>query len=338
MSAPKEFADLPKYEDLPNIRRYWPYAANSDEEAMGMLGLMTPKYIAASANSEIRTGERICITQPLQEPREPFFGRKKFKLDISFISYPLVFDDVLTLNPQSGSQWDGLRHHSQPISYDPSISKETIEALDLPDRSIWYGGTKSSEIVDNTTLRIGIHKWAQKGIIGRGVLLDYAAYAEARGIKYNCFEHTKIPLSSLLEIAQESKIEFKPGDILCIRTGTTTAYRNLDEDSLRQAVTPPTAAIGIEQTPEMFKWIWDRHFPVLVSDSLAVEAFPAQDPEWSIHRICIAGWGLALGELFDLDELALHCKKLNRYTFFFNSVPLNTLGGVSSPPNAVAIF
>lgn len=45
-----------------------------------------------------------------------------------------------------------------------------------------------------------------------------------------------------------------------------------------------------------------------------------------------------LGEMFDLEELAAMCKELNRWTFFVSSVPLNMPGGVSSPPNAMAIF
>lgn len=44
------------------------------------------------------------------------------------------------------------------------------------------------------------------------------------------------------------------------------------------------------------------------------------------------------GEMFDLEELAETCQKLDRWTFFVTSVPLNMPGGVSSPPNAMAIF
>lgn len=42
--------------------------------------------------------------------------------------------------------------------------------------------------------------------------------------------------------------------------------------------------------------------------------------------------------MFDLEGLAQLCKRLDRYTFFFTSMPLNMPGGVSSPPNAQAIF
>jgi hypothetical protein len=44
------------------------------------------------------------------------------------------------------------------------------------------------------------------------------------------------------------------------------------------------------------------------------------------------------GELFDLEKLAETCKQLNRWTFFMSSSPFNMKGGISSPPNAQAIF
>lgn len=44
------------------------------------------------------------------------------------------------------------------------------------------------------------------------------------------------------------------------------------------------------------------------------------------------------GELFDLEALARLCTEHQRWTFFISSVPLNMPGGVSSPPNVMAIF
>jgi hypothetical protein len=42
--------------------------------------------------------------------------------------------------------------------------------------------------------------------------------------------------------------------------------------------------------------------------------------------------------MFDLEALAETCREFNRWTFFLSSMPLNMPGGVSSPPNALAIF
>jgi hypothetical protein len=44
------------------------------------------------------------------------------------------------------------------------------------------------------------------------------------------------------------------------------------------------------------------------------------------------------GEIFDLEGLSDMCHELQRYSFFLTSMPLNMPGGVSSPPNALAIF
>lgn len=66
--------------------------------------------------------------------------------------------------------------------------------------------------------------------------------------------------------------------------------------------------------------------------------YPPQNPDVFLHEYLLAGWGMPIGELFDLEELSRICQELGRWTFFLASVPLNMPGGVSSPPNAVAIF
>jgi hypothetical protein len=67
------------------------------------------------------------------------------------------------------------------------------------------------------------------------------------------------------------------------------------------------------------------------------EAWPTQK-EWSCHEVMLAGWGMPIGELFDLEALGKHCKKTGGYEFFVVSEPVNVPGGVASPPNILAIF
>lgn len=57
-----------------------------------------------------------------------------------------------------------------------------------------------------------------------------------------------------------------------------------------------------------------------------------------MHEYLLSGFGLPIGELFDLKALSEQCKVHNRWSFFISSEPLNLVGGVGSPPNAVAIF
>jgi hypothetical protein len=44
-----------------------------------------------------------------------------------------------------------------------------------------------------------------------------------------------------------------------------------------------------------------------------------------------------IGELWWLDDLARDCAADGVHEFFFTSAPLNVIGGVGSPPNALAI-
>jgi hypothetical protein len=70
--------------------------------------------------------------------------------------------------------------------------------------------------------------------------------------------------------------------------------------------------------------------------SPAYENFPHPNP--SLHEVFLSGWGLPIGELFDLRLLAETCARLKQWSFFFTSMPLYVEGGIASPPNAQAIL
>lgn len=84
--------------------------------------------------------------------------------------------------------------------------------------------------------------------------------------------------------------------------------------------TPP--AIGLESSEETLKWLWENGFSAVVGDQPSFEAWPCQDPRFWLHEWCLAGWGLTLGELFDLEGLSRECEKRKRWSFFFSSMPL----------------
>lgn len=88
----------------------------------------------------------------------------------------------------------------------------------------------------------------------------------------------------------------------------------------------------------------------------SMEAWPCQDKRFWLHEWLLAGWGMPIGELFDLERLSEVCRGEGRWSFFFSSVPLKVRifflrtsvymkmltvkvpGGVASPPNGVAIL
>lgn len=64
-------ANLPKFDDLPDKRRYWPAPAGSEEEGLGMLRLLTSEVVADAARTQIQTGERVCLNWDIENLTPP---------------------------------------------------------------------------------------------------------------------------------------------------------------------------------------------------------------------------------------------------------------------------
>ncbi|EKV06784.1 hypothetical protein PDIG_67610 [Penicillium digitatum PHI26] len=323
------------FDDLPDKRRFWPGAAGSEEEGLGMLRLLTPELVAQAARTQIQSGERVCLNWNMDNLSPPDshleklgFGRKPFEHRVKWVIEGVAFDDEYHFNPQQSSQWDGLRHHSAPA---PTPEDQ--------DRRLFYGGTTAKEILDETSSRIGIGFWAKKGIAGRGVLIDYVSYAAKKGISVNALSRQMISLDEVQEIAHECSIKFQKGDIFFLRVGLPETWKRMSaEDRVAYSQQSIPQHAGIEQSERVLRFLWDNHFAAVASDAVSFEVYPALNPEFDLHHHILAGWGIPIGEMFDLEELAATCKRLGRWSFFISSSPLNCARGVSSPPNCMAIF
>ena len=159
------------------------------------------------------------------------------------------------------------------------------------------------------------------------MLLDYAGWAAENSIAIQHFESTNIPLDHLQRIVKEKDISFRVGDILLIRSGYTTAYERLsanEQTAIPQH--PSTDFVGVEPSKKMLQWIWENRFAAVARDMVAFERTPLNGPhspmDGTLHQWLLAGWGMPIGELFDLGRLAQQCEKLGRWSFFFTSVPL----------------
>ena len=171
--------------------------------------------------------------------------------------------------------------------------------------------------------------WVRNGgIVGRGVLLDWASWASKNGISLSPFQTGAVELSHLKQIVKEKDIHFKPGDILFIRSGFSAAYNKLSE--AEQKAFPdrqPPGLLGLEATKDVLRWMWENKFAAVAGDSPSFERGPAtgpyNDPEVTLHQWLLAGWGMPIGEMFDLEKLASECERLGRNSFFLSSVPLH---------------
>ncbi|EAW14793.1 uncharacterized protein ACLA_002040 [Aspergillus clavatus NRRL 1] len=281
---------------------------------LGMLNLLTPESVHRAASEEIREGVRFSLDLPLDRIKNPSFGRKPFARELVNKGPRIVNDDILRFNTQ-------CRNHTHKC---------------------YFNGHSLEELKISSV--IGIDAWVKHGgIVGRGVLIDYASWATTNSVTLSPFTTSKISLSSIQQIIAEKKIHFRPGDILFLRTGFTAAYDQLsaeEELAIAQRETPQFA--GLEAGEATLRWLWENQFAAVASDSPSFEPAPIAGPdgpaEFQLHQWLLAGWGMPIGEYFDLEGVAEHCRKTNRWSFFLSSVPLNVPGGAASPPNAVAIF
>jgi kynurenine formamidase len=306
----------PMFDELPRLagsgyRHSW-----GAGDQLGTLNRLTPRVVAAAAGC-VRTGERIGVSLPLDEPSPPFFGRKPMAHSL----YPMGdigWDDWLDgFYLQCSSQWDGLRH---------------IRSTDG-----FYGGWQGDPSADRGPL--GIHHWARPGIIGRGVLVDLAA-GEEDG--YDAFTARRFAVADIEAALAAQGVGIRRGDILCVRTGWMDQYLALGPQAraeLAVALVNPReyTCAGLSGSEEISRFLWDSGAAAVAADNPAVETVPADQSIGFLHGRLIPSLGFAIGELFDFSALAAACHADRRYDFLFTSVPLNVTGGVGSPANAVAV-
>ena len=130
---------------------------------------------------------------------------------------------------------------------------------------------------------------AQNPIATRGVLLDWYEYAQREGFELRPFTNQPIRLAELLEIAREQQVNFRPGDVLLIRTGWTDAYFKLtDVEKEHLGGRDDRASCGVEATEAAIRWHWENGFAAVASDTVAYEAWPSPKP-WGVcmHEVRI---------------------------------------------------
>lgn len=169
------------------------------------------------------------------------------------------WDDEIDMNTQCSSQWDSLVHwQHQPSALAYNGTKPTKEEL-------------SKDTTADNSMPTLDHWHARGGVVGRGVLIDYKAYAEAKGLNYSPVGVTRITIQDIEDVAKHQGLEFRPGDIFLIRTGFTEVIENFSVETLMGMA---QGLVGIHGAEETAKWFWNKHFAAVASDTPAFEAYP----------------------------------------------------------------
>lgn len=323
---------LPTYDELASAtppHSSWEVFGPGDQ--LGTINFLTPERVAAAART-IRAGRRFGLDYSITafEPY-PTGTRRPIEHHV-FANNEWHRDDwVDSFYLQSSSQLDALRHIAHP-------------------EHGFYNGLAPGQNHERST-ELGIHNWAAAGIAGRGVLLDLPRHFARHGVPYHPSETRAIGPETLDAVAETQGVDWRGGDLLLLRTGWAEHWLALTPEARR--VAPWRRSPGLAQREAVLRWLWDREIALVAADNLAVEADPVVDSDFRtpgesppekgvdhsgmLHRPLIALLGMAVGELWKLDELAEDCAADGVYDFFLTCKPLNLPGGVGSPPNAIAI-
>ena len=281
---------------------------------IGTLSHISQDAIVASA-ATVTLGRAIPLNLSLGEIEPPLFGREQWRHSVHATGRN-EFEDVLdSYNPQCSSQWDGFRH---------------VRARERG----FYGGITDLESAGDA---LSIEHLAQRGIVGRGVLLDVAGWAGAQGRQMDPFAGQPIEAETLLEVAATQRVSLRSGDILCIRTGWVAGYRGLTVAE-RGSPELSTRFIGLRANDDMARFLWDSRAAAVTIDNPGFECLPARPEDGFLHRKLLPMLGFVIGELLDFEVLATVCADIGRYEFQFVAVPLSIPGGLSSPANAIAVL
>ena len=315
--------ELPKYADLPSAprggRSAWGLFGTDDN--LGLVNLMTPDRIAAAARL-VRRGQVFCLDMPLgsiSPPLAPFRTPPRHRV----LHQPGTagFDDVYdNFYPQASSQWDSLAH----VGY-------------APDQM--YNGVTEQEVLDGA--RNTIDHWARHGLAGlRGPAGRRAGDAGRRAAlrpRHQLRDHRRRPGTGPAAGGCRVRGRRHHPAAHRLRRLVRPAAQPGEEPAVRQAATP-----GVEHSEAVCEYLWNSHAAAIASDTFAVESFPADmsaeaHPFGFLHNVLIGQFGMALGELWWLSDLASDCAVDGVYEMFLVSAPLNAPGGIGSPANAVAI-
>lgn len=184
-----------------------------------------------------------------------------------------------------------------------------------------YNGFSTDHLTPLGANRLGIETMGEKGIAGRGVLLDIA---RLRGgpLKLG----TAITPEDLEAAEAAQGVRVGQGDIVLVRNGAgkLNTYK---------------LASGLH--PRCMLWLQQREVAMLGGDSDNDVHPPLPGfSRWSevLHMVGIPYTGLALLDHAELDALSQACLEENRWEFFLTVAPWRLVGTTGSPVNPLAIF
>ena len=173
---------------------------------------------------------------------------------------------------------------------------------------------------------------AEKGVVGRGILLDMARFRGKDVPRRRRDVHPRGP-HGLRRGPGHARSSTR--DILIIRTGWIAKFYKVAREEFYGDFVEP----GLTYSPELVQWFHDMEIPNLVTDTIANEVTvdPVSGVVLPLHNALMRNLGVTLTEIAWLDDLADDCAADGQYTFLYTAAPLKVVDGTGAPVNPVVI-
>lgn len=293
------------------------------DDEVGSLNYLTSaevlRGISAVGKGEVHTLQRL-INDPKGDPVWP--GR-------SPAERTMILDES-TWDSADAPQFPGGLHYADDKINAFLQGSTQYDALG----HVWYGGKLWNGYDARTTVggmdKASVEPIAQRGVVGRGVLLDMARFLGKEVLdKGETFSH-----EDLLACAQKQGVTIEKHDIVVIRTNFLQRF--FDEgDAFYEGFNEP----GLVYSPELVQWFQDMEIPNLVTDTIANEVTtdPNNGVALVLHNALMRNLGVTLTEICDLEALAESCAQDGQYTFLYAAAPLKVHRATGAPVNPIAI-
>jgi kynurenine formamidase len=220
-------------------------------------------------------------------------------------------DDVITAFLQGSSQFDALGH-------------------------TWYAGELYNGFDAETTTggmaKCGVDKLAQKGIVGRGVLIDMARHRSKDALETG----ETFGVEDLEAAAEAQGVTIEPHDNLCIRTGWLNVFFEQGSEAFYgDAFVEP----GLTWSPELVRWFHEREIVSLSTDTIANETTIHTETGIALplHAALMRNLGILFSEIIWFEDVAADCAEDGQWSFLYAAAPINIIGGTGAPVNPIIV-
>ncbi len=302
------------FKELSNWSRW------GDDDQLGTVNLVTPQMVI-DASALVKRGKVFALGLSLKEPIQTgLYGGRWNPIHTMLATGSDVLagaqegsglqyaDDSINMPMQGSTQWDSIAH----IFYEGKM----------------FNGYSAANVTTKGAACNGIENYRDR-MVGRGVLLDIARY---KGVDW-LEDGYGVTNADLDETAAAQGVEIRAGDFVIFRTGQQK--RCLERGDWGGYAGGDAPGLAFETA----YWIRAKDIAGICADTWGCEVRPNDSVEmfqpW--HSVVIPAIGIAMGEIFYLEELAKDCAEDGVYEFLFVAPPMNLPGGCGSPINPQAI-